>query len=355
MNDHIPIELSVVIPVYGSESSLSVLADRLVSTLERIGRPYEIIFVEDASPDGSWNVLVDLQAKYPSSITVIQLMRNFGQHNAIMCGLRRARGRLIVTMDDDLQNPPEEIPRLIDAIEAQQLDVVYGQYEGKQHHAWRNLGSLVVNIFYRVVFRSSHTVTSFRIMPRKVVESILDYQLNFTFLDGLLAWNTTRIGTTPVRHEPRREGRSGYSIAKLLTLSFNLFTNFSLLPLQLVSLFGLSVAFIGFCVGGYYLVQRLLGQIAVPGYASIIIAVLILGGVQLMSLGIIGEYLGRLHLNVNRKPQYRERQVLGSAVTDRVMPAPTEAASPDAIDPFDARPGVTMDSHEISSRLDTNA
>ena len=310
MHTPAPLDISVVIPVYQSEATLPKLIDRLASVLEQTGLRYELVFVDDGSSDDSWDVLTDLQTKSPNAIVAIQLMRNFGQHNAIMCGLRHARGRLIVTMDDDLQNPPEEIPKLVEAIEEQGADLVYGQYLGKNHKPWRNLGSTLVNTFYRLVFQSKITVTSFRIMRCELAKSILDYDLNYTFLDGLLAWNTQRIGTVEVEHHPRREGRSGYSLSKLAVLALNLFTNFSLLPLQITSALGFLLALGGFLAGAYYLVLYLAGQIDVPGYASIIVGILILGGTQLLAMGIMGEYLGRLHLNVNRKPQYTARQVL---------------------------------------------
>jgi polyisoprenyl-phosphate glycosyltransferase len=303
-------DLSVIIPVYRSSQTLEPLTARLREVLDRTRLDYEIIFVEDGSPDDSWGVLESLRQRQPERIVAIQLMRNYGQHNALMCGFRHARGDFVVTMDDDLQNPPEEIPKLIEAIKRGDYDLVYGSYGGKKHSAWRNLSSGVVNAFYRRVFRSSVTVTSFRIIRRPLLESIFAYNLNFTFIDGLLAWNTQRIGQAEVEHRSRAEGRSGYSLTKLTMLALNLFTNFSLLPLQMVSLVGLLTALLGLLVAVYYLVLYLMSAILVPGYASTIIAILVLGGVQLLSLGIMGEYLGRLHLNVNRKPQYVERQVL---------------------------------------------
>jgi undecaprenyl-phosphate 4-deoxy-4-formamido-L-arabinose transferase len=306
------IDLSVVIPIYRSGKTLGALVQRLVPVLQQTALGWELILVNDGSADDSWKVIQELQRASPGRVIAVDLMRNFGQHNAIMCGFRRSRGKFVVTMDDDLQNPPEEIPKLIEAITKSGHDLVYGTYSGKQHERWRNLGSSLVNSFYRLVFQSRCTVTAFRIIRRELVESILSYNLNFTYIDGLLAWNTQRIGEVLVEHQPRTRGRSGYSIAKLLALAFNLFTNFSLLPLQIVSAFGFFVASGGILCACYYLFRFLIVGISVPGYASTIIAILALGGVQLLSLGIIGEYLGRLHLNVNRKPQYVERQVITS-------------------------------------------
>jgi glycosyltransferase involved in cell wall biosynthesis len=274
------------------------------------GKTFEIIYIDDGSQDASWAVLRQLQAANPLQVVAIQLMRNYGQHNALMCGFRAATGQYILTMDDDLQHPPEEVPKLLAAIAQGDLDLVYGAYDQKQHNLLKNSASWIVNRFYRLVFQSPFTVTSFRILRRELLETILPYSLNFTFVDGLLAWNTRRIGEVKVSHHPRAEGRSGYRFGKLLTLALNLFTNFSLLPLQLVSFCGVSAAIGGFVLGLYYFFQYLNSHITVPGYASTIVSILVLGGLQLLGLGMMGEYVGRLHLNVNRKPQYGIRCVL---------------------------------------------
>jgi glycosyltransferase involved in cell wall biosynthesis len=304
-----PIDLSIVVPVYNSATTLKDLVARTFRALAPLGLTFEMVFVDDGSRDASWEVLGHLQERHGQSVVAIQLMRNYGQHNTLMCGLRHARGNLLVTMDDDLQNPPEEIPKLIQTIRGSDLDLVYGQYDTKQHRWWRNIGSAVVTLFFRLVFQSPVTVTSFRIMRRELVEATLSYSLNYTFVDGLLSWHTQRVGQVSVRHEPRVTGRSGYSLGKLMTLTLNLFTNFSLLPLQITSLVGVVASLGGLVTGGYYVVQSLLRNITVPGYTSTIVAIFVFGGLQLMALGIIGEYLGRLHLNVNRKPQYTIRQL----------------------------------------------
>jgi undecaprenyl-phosphate 4-deoxy-4-formamido-L-arabinose transferase len=307
------VDVSVVIPVYNSADMLSVLYRRLRAVLAATGKRFEVVLVDDGSQDDSWAMLEQLQALDPNHVVAIQLMRNFGQHNALMCGFRHARGQFIITMDDDLQHPPEEIPKLLTAIERGDLDLVYGAYDRKQHGAAKNLASQVVNLFYRLVFNSPVTVTAFRVIRRELLETVLSYSLNFTFVDGLLAWNTRRIGEVSVAHHPRALGRSGYRFGKLLTLALNLFTNFSLLPLQFVSFCGVSAALMGFVLGLYYFYQHLASGITVPGYASTIVSILVLGGLQLLGLGIMGEYVGRLHLNVNRKPQYSVRNVVSAA------------------------------------------
>ncbi|MDA0834043.1 MAG: glycosyltransferase family 2 protein [Planctomycetota bacterium] len=328
----IAVDISIVVPVYRSEKSLPTLIERLNSVLQTLGRTYEIILVDDGSPDDSFRVMQDLQARQPDVITIVQLMRNYGQHNTLMCGFRHVRGRYVVTLDDDLQNPPEEIPRLLDAIETQELDLVYGCPETKRHESWRNAGSALINVFFRTVYKLPVRVTPFRIMRRQLVDSILPYALNFTYVDGLLCWNTQRVGQVVVDHHARSQGRSGYSFGKLMVLALNLFTNFSLLPLQLVSAIGLVASLFGLMTAVFYLYLYLFGQITVPGYASTIVAILVLGGLQLLSLGLIGEYLGRLHLNVNKKPQYTERQVTSAVRSTQEIQSDTGHAESSSLE-----------------------
>lgn len=317
-------DLSVVIPLYRSAETLPALLARLRAALDALGRDWEIVLVDDGSPDETWSVLGSLLVQSAEGVLAIRLMRNYGQHNALMCGFRHATGDVIVTMDDDLQNPPEEIPKLLRALDETGADVVYGSYISKRHRSWRNAGSAVVNAFFRLVFKPGVTVTSFRAIRRPLLACILRYDLNFTFIDGLLAWNTQKTAQVPVEHVPRASGRSGYSLARLVTLAFNLLTNFSLLPLQAVTFVGLLLAGGGFVTGVYFLLQHMRGEILVPGFASTITAILVLGGAQLTALGIFGEYLGRLHLNVNRKPQYAEREVVG----DSIRPIAVDGTAP---------------------------
>jgi glycosyltransferase involved in cell wall biosynthesis len=303
------LELSIVVPVYNSAGTLAKLLERLTQTIQAITHSYEIILLDDGSHDDSWAVIQSLRKDYDSHLVTIQLMRNYGQHNTLMCGLGVARGEYVVTLDDDLQNPPEEIPKLLAHIKQHSLDLVYGCPAKREHAGWRNLGSSIVWHFYRTVFHNPVTPTPFRIMSYKLAQSVMFYDLNFTYLDGLLAWCTSRIAGIEVEHHPRSQGSSGYSLGKLLGLALNLYTNFSLIPLQVVSGLGFFSAGFGFLIGGWYFIQFISSNVDVPGYASTIIAIFILGGAQLLALGVIGEYLGRLHLNVNRKPQYLIRHL----------------------------------------------
>ncbi len=305
--------ISIVIPVYRGAESLPAILNSLRDVLGTKD-DWEVVCVDDASSDRSWDVLMQLMPEYPQ-LRCIQLMRNFGQHNATMCGFRHVTGQIVITMDEDLQHDPASIPALINHFRRTNADLVYGVYDNKKHDSGRNIGSWLVNRFYRLVFSLPVTVTSFRAIRRELVDAILRYELNFTYIDGLLAWNTRRIEMVTVPHHERVDGRSGYTFSKLLALAMNVFTNFSLLPLQVVSMLGILASAFGILLGCWYLLSAMFSQIAVPGYASIIVAVLVLGGLQLLSLGVIGEYIGRLHLNVNRKPQYTIRQVQGTPAT----------------------------------------
>jgi glycosyltransferase involved in cell wall biosynthesis len=297
---------SVVVPVYNAEDSLEELVSRLVRTFEKINKSYELIFIDDNSNDRSWEILRSLREKHPE-VRCYELMRNYGQQNATMCGFRLAKGRYVLTLDDDLQNPPEEIPSLITELE-KGYDVVFGVYESKKHGRYRRLGSWLINKFYTLTFKSEGRVSAFRILHSELVKKILDYDLNFTYINGLISWYTDRISRVHVEHQDRPQGRSGYTLGKLLALSINMMTNFSLLPLQIASIAGLLFASAGFIFGLFFGVRRLLFGTNVSGFPAIIVSISFFSGMILFFLGVIGEYIGRIHLNINRRPQYSIRR-----------------------------------------------
>lgn len=306
-------DLSIIIPVYGPPDTLADLIGGIQAVAQKINLSWEVLFVDDGSPFGAWDVLEKLHAEYPDRVQIIQLMRNFGQHNALMCGFRFARGQFIVTMDEDGQHPPEAIPKLLETLQTSGADVVYGVPGKRNHPWWRNLGAWLVIRFFQLALHTRVVPSAFRIMRSEVADAIRRYPYHFTHIDGLIVWNTTQIAQVEVEHRPRQVGRSGYSFRKLLTLALNVFTNFSLVPLQVASVIGFLAAVGGLLLGLVYLVLWLVGQIAVPGYASTIVAILVLGGLQLLALGILGEYLGRVHLNLNQRPQYTIRKILSGS------------------------------------------
>ena len=297
---------SVVVPVYNAEETLEELVSRLKQMFAKLNETYELVFIDDNSKDRSWEILRSLRERHPE-IRCYQLMRNYGQQNATMCGFRQAKGRYIITLDDDLQNPPEEIPSLITELE-KGYDVVFGVYESKKHGRYRRLGSLMINKFYALTFKTRGRVSAFRILRSDLAKKILEYDLNFSYINGLIAWYTDRVSQIYVQHRPRPQGRSGYTLRKLLPLSINMMTNFSLLPLQIASYAGVLFASAGFIIGVYFAVKRVVFGSNVSGFTAIIVSISFFSGMILFFLGIIGEYIGRIHLNINRRPQYSIRQ-----------------------------------------------
>jgi len=307
-----PPALSIVIPVYNGAGSVG----ELVAALEelRIAGGHEIVLVNDGSPDDSLAVCRALveQARVP--ITLVDLSRNYGEHNAVMAGLRHARGAHIITMDDDLQNPPEEVERLLSFAQDSGHEVVYTYYDEKQHAAWRNLGSRFTNWVAGFVLDKpkGFYLSSFRCISAFVAGEITRYEGPFPYVDGLILQVTQDIDRLLVRHLPRAEGRSNYTMRRLLRLWLSMFVNFSVMPLRLSTLTGFALSLIG-AVGSIVAITEALFFSPPAGWASLMAAVLLLSGVQLVILGLIGEYLGRLYLTANRKPQSIVRSVMHAA------------------------------------------
>jgi undecaprenyl-phosphate 4-deoxy-4-formamido-L-arabinose transferase len=296
--------LSVVVPVYGSEPILPELVRRLESSLSTITSNFELILVNDSSPDRSWEVICEL-AQENAWICPINLMRNYGQHNALLCGIRAAKYEVIVTMDDDLQHPPEEIPKLLATL-AQGYDVVYGTPEREQHGVGRDLASLVTKMALQNVMgaKIARQVCAFRAFRREVASAFDHYEGSFVSVDVLLTWGTNRFGATPVVHEVRKQGTSGYTFRKLLTHAMNMMTGFSTLPLQMASVVGFAFTLLGIAVLAYVVARYLTSGNPVPGFPFLASIVALFSGAQLFALGIIGEYLARMHFRSMQKPPY---------------------------------------------------
>jgi polyisoprenyl-phosphate glycosyltransferase len=303
MCDGKPSKLSIVVPVYRGADTITELVEKLGEEL----RPHyelEIVLVDDKSPDNSAEVMRGLAERFPW-VVCVYLSRNFGEHNAVLAGLHHATGDAVVTMDDDLQNPPHEVKRLVDEL-ANGYDVVYSRYERKQHHAFRNFGSWLNDRVANVMLGKPKGLylCSFRAMNRFVVDQLCRFDGPFPYVDGLILRATRSIGVLTVEHLPRAVGRSGYTLTKLVRLWANMFTSFSILPLRITSLFGLLVAIVGVLLAISFAVERFMRPGLPLGWASVMVTVLVLSGVQLFCLGLLGEYLGRMYLKIGGQPPF---------------------------------------------------
>ena len=237
------------------------------------------------------------------------MSRNFGQHNAILCGLQHATGELIITIDDDLQILPEEIPKLIIAQAESKAELVYGVYENKQHNYFRNLGSLLVQRIAQYTFRTDGPITSFRLLSSSLSKRIWNHSQSFVYIEGLFFWHTENVIRVKVTHQPRKIGKSNYSTIKLIKLAVNLIFQFTTFPLRLIMVIGILFSLISFFLGVYFIFRKIVYEVPL-GYTSIIVSIYFTTSVLLVFLGVIGEYLSRLYSIQNRRPQFSVREVL---------------------------------------------
>ena len=298
------VSVSVVVPVYNSARILRDLAERLRGSLEQAATRFELVLVNDGSVDASWEVITELGEAYPW-VRGISLMRNYGQHNALLCGIRAARYEVIITMDDDLQHPPEEIPRLLEKL-AEGHDVVYGTPQEERHTLWRAVASRVTKLALQSIMgvETAKKVSAFRAFRTRLREAFASYAGPFVSIDVLLTWGTTRFAASMVRHEPRRVGASHYTFRKLVTHALNMMTGFGTLPLELASLVGFAFTAFGIGVLVYVVGRYLIQGASVPGFAFLASVIAIFSGAQLFALGIMGEYLARIHFRMMQRPTY---------------------------------------------------
>ncbi len=319
-----PITFSVVIPVYNSAPTLETLLGKLASELPKISSEYEVILVNDGSQDNSWEILQGLAQKYPW-VQAIKLMRNYGQHNALLCGIRHARYDIIVTMDDDLQHPPEEIVKLINKL-IEGFDVVYGVPLRETHGIWRDFASQITKIALQKSMgaETARCVGPFRAFRTRIRDAFGNYQNSYVNIDVLLTWGASRFTAIHVRHDPRPVGKSKYTFRKLVVHSMNMITGFTVLPLQIASLMGFAFSFFGFLVLAYVIGRYLIQGGSVPGFPFLASTIAIFSGVQLFALGIIGEYLARMHFRLMDRPSY----IIGESLSPDHHPNPKKDNSP---------------------------
>jgi len=299
--------LSIVVPVYNSDEALPKLIDRLEPILAENSDEYEVILVDDCSQTDAWSVIESLAAQH-DWVKGIRLMRNYGQHNALLCGIREAQHEIIVTLDDDLQNPPEEIPKLLEGLTTG-VDVVYGTPLKEQHGFWRDMASRITKIALSggMGAETARKVSAFRAFRTGVRDAFSNYPGPFVSIDVLLTWGTDRFTAIPVRHDLRRDGQSNYTMRRLIVHALNMMTGFSVVPLQIASLVGFAFTLVGILVLAFVLGRYLLEGTSVPGFPFLASIVAIFSGAQLFALGIIGEYLARMHFRSMEQPAYTIR------------------------------------------------
>lgn len=305
-------KISFVIPCYRSELTLEGVINEIMTTMrEMTAYEYDIFLINDCSPDNTVGIIRDLCQRH-SNITGIDLAKNFGQHAALMAGLRMSDGDIVVCLDDDGQTPADEVGKLIKGIEDGH-DVVYASYDIKKHNAFRNFGTFMNDMMTRVMLGKPKDlqVTSYFAVRRFIVDSMLEYENCYPYIIGLVLRATRNIANVPVTHRSREIGTSGYTMKKLLALWFNGFTAFSILPLRIATLAGIICAGGGFLYGIYTIIKKFVNPNVPMGFSSMMAAIVFIGGMLMIMLGLIGEYIGRIYISINNSPQYVVRELIG--------------------------------------------
>lgn len=303
MNSNFTCDVSVVVPVYAGASMLAELHARVAAVMGRTGYSFEMILVDDRGRPENWGVIRALSEK-DARVIGVRLSRNYGQHAATLCGLGRASGRWVVTMDEDLEHPPEAIPDLLLAC-GEGSPLVYGVFPKRTHAWYRNMSSELMRRTLKKAFPDlNEDYTSFRAMDAALARRLGEFDLSRPYIDGMLSWITNSVATIQVRHGERVAGQSTYTLSKLFSHAFNIFVTFSQLPLRLASYAGATIAFLSFVYMAWVVVARIAGVVTNPGYSSLMSVVLFACGIQLVILGVLGEYVGRLMSAAYRKPVF---------------------------------------------------
>ena len=311
MKNTFKIEVSIILPVYGSENTLTELTRQINNVMSENKYSYEIIYVCDQSPDKSWEVIKRLTKKY-KYLKGILLRVNAGQHNAIMAGLSESKGRYVITMDDDLQHAPTDIIVMINELK-KGYDVIYANFEKRNHSLWKVFASRLNNIFASYLLKKPIQLylSPFRAINSSIIKDLLKYRGPYVYLDGLILMVTNKISSVTVKHHPRFADKGNYGFKRSFSLWLKMATSFSLAPLRLTSIAGFLLSLIGFSLAIYFIYKKLTVGILVSGWTSLIVTILIVGGLQMLAIGMIGEYLGRALLTLNNKPQFIIEEKIG--------------------------------------------
>ncbi len=300
-------KLSIVIPVYNSEKTIEEVVNEIEIVVSKLNSKYnlEIILVNDFSKDNSLEVCKNI-CKNKSFVKLISFSKNFGQHNALMAGIKMATGDYIISMDDDLQTPPAEMHKLINELENNKYDVVFAKYKTENKSIFRIFGGFVNDKMANTLAEKPKNITinSYFIMKKYIANEIIKYDHAYPYIGGLIFRVTQNVGNVMIEHRDRKIGKSNYTLKKLLQLWFNGFTNFSVQPLRVSSIFGLFFSITGFIYLLIIIIRKIINPGIPAGWTSIMAAIIFFGGIQLLSIGLLGEYIGRSFLSINKKPQY---------------------------------------------------
>jgi len=300
---------SIVVPVYNSSDSLAELVERTAAALATLD--YEIIFIDDGSKDDSWQVLSDLKQQYPEKVKAIRLQKNYGQHAALLCAFNFAQGDFIVTIDDDLQYAPEDIVKLIEKQQETSAQVVYAILLNRQHSAIRTMGTKLMQQNNKMVTNTDVKGSSFRLISRSVIDKITaNHRNSFLFLDEVLLWYTTTFAHVEVKHYPRKKGKTGYTLGKLVKMYFSMITNYSAFPLKAMVNAGFIFSLVFFLIGLRIIYIKVVRGVVIEGWSSIMVAIFFSTSVIMFCLGILGIYLFKMFITQQNKPLYTIKQVL---------------------------------------------
>ncbi|GAB1404443.1 MAG: glycosyltransferase family 2 protein [Lentimicrobiaceae bacterium] len=302
-------DYSIIVPVFNSNQSLKELHQRLAATMKNLHKTFHLILVDDGSTDTSWQVMQELKTTYPQEITAIRLAKNYGQHNATLCGIAKAEGEYVITIDDDLQQPPEEIEKLILHMHQRDADLVYGIYSKKQHSMARNASSAFIKGSGKHLFNKKGEGSSFRLMKSHLAKSMLNHRQNFVYLDELFYWYTNHIEFVKINHVPRPYQKSNYTPRSLFFILSNVVIYYTSLPLQLMVYGGMISSIISFLIGMVFIYRKIVRDVPL-GFTALIVAILFSTSIILLSLGVISEYLSRIYMVQNHKPPYAIKELL---------------------------------------------
>ena len=302
-------DYSIIVPVFNSSESLVELHQRVAATMKKLRKTFHLIMVDDGSADESWEVLQQLKSANPLEVTAIRLAKNYGQHNATLCGIAKAEGEFVITIDDDLQQPPEELEKLILHMQQSDADLVYGIYSKKQHSLARNVSSAFIKGSGKHIYSKKGEGSSFRLMKAHLAKSMLNHRQNFIYLDELFYWYTNHIEFVGINHVPRPYQKSTYTSRSLYFMLSNVVIYYTALPLQLMVYGGLISSIISFVIGLMFIYRKIVRDVPL-GFTALIVAILFSTSIILLSLGVISEYLSRIYMVQNHKPPYAIKELL---------------------------------------------